>query len=227
MKIISWNCCLNLSKKFNVIQSLGADIVIIQECEKLPKDFFPGANYFWSGHTDKKGIGVLLFGIDGEIDESFNKNLDYFLPLNLDIGITLLAIWSFTHRAQKRFGEGHKGHVSDAIQYYKDWLKNTDKGIIAGDFNNSVIWDQGNKESNFMNTNLALNSLEYQSAYHQLTGEDFGAEKSATLYHTKKKDKTYHIDYIYLKGIKPINVGVGIYEEWIKLSDHTPVIVKS
>lgn len=225
MKIISWNCCLNLSNKFNAVRSLGADILIIQECEKLPEDFFPGAKYFWSGHSDKKGIGVLLFGMDAEIDESFNKNLDYFLPLNLDIGIRLLAIWSFTHRAAKRFGEGHKGHVSDAIQYYKDWLMNGDKGIVAGDFNNSVIWDKGTKESNFINTNSALNSLGYQSTYHQLTGEEFGAEKSTTLYHTKKKDKRYHIDYIYLKGMSALNFEIGAYEEWIKLSDHMPLFI--
>ena len=226
MKIISWNCFLNLSNKFNAVQSLGADILIIQECEKLPEDFFPGAKYFWSGHSDKKGIGVLLFGMDAEIDESFNKNLDYFLPLNLDIGIRLLAIWSFTHRASKRFGEGHKGHVSDAIQYYEDWLNNSDKGIIAGDFNNSVIWDKGNKESNFIYTNSFLNKLGFQSAYHQLRYEYFEREVSSTLYHTKNKNKTYHIDYIYLKGIQARSVEIGTFDDWIKLSDHAPVIAK-
>ena len=79
MKIISWNCCLNLSNKFNAVQSLGADILIIQECEKLPEDFFPGAKYFWSGHSDKKGIGVLLFGIDAEIDERNRPYTDEML----------------------------------------------------------------------------------------------------------------------------------------------------
>ena len=76
-----------------------------------------------------------------------------------------------------------------------------------------------------MNTNSALQSLEYQSTYHQLTGEEFGVEKSTTLYHTKKRDKIYHIDYIYLKGIKPTSVDVGIYEDWIKLSDHMPLSI--
>jgi exonuclease III len=224
MKLISWNCCLKLSSKFEAIKRLNADIIIIQECEKLPKDYFPGAEYYWIGHQDNKGIGVLLFNSTAEIDKAFNDKLDYFMPLNLDNGIKLLATWSFTHRAAGRFGDGHLGHVSDALSYYKDWLTETDQGIIAGDFNNSIIWDKGTKESNFMNTNSALQSLEYQSTYHQLTGEGFGAEKSATLYHTKKKDKIYHIDYIYLKGIKPISVDVGIYEDWIQLSDHVPVI---
>ena len=225
MKIITWNCCLKLSSKFETIKKLHADILIIQECEKLPKDYFPGAEYHWTGHQDNKGIGVLLFNSKAEIDKSFNDKLDYFLPLNLDNGIKLLATWSFTHRAAGRFGDGHLGHVSDALSYYREWLAETDQGIIAGDFNNSIIWDKGNKESNFLNTNSRLNSLGYQSVYHQLSGEDFGAETAATLYHTKKKDKIYHIDYIYLKGIKPISADVGIYEDWIKLSDHMPLSI--
>ena len=104
-------------------------------------------------------------------------------------------------------------------------MTETDQGIIAGDFNNSVIWDKGTKESNFMNTNSTLQSLGYQSTYHQLTGEGFGAEKSATLYHTKNKNKQYHIDYIYLKGITALNLEIGAYEEWIMLSDHMPLSV--
>lgn len=225
MKIISWNCCLKLSSKFEAIKRLNADILIIQECEKLPKDYFPGAEYYWIGHQDNKGVGVVLFNLTAEIDKAFNDKLDYFLPLNLDNDIKLLATWSFTHRAAGRFGDGHLGHVSDALSYYKDWLTETDQGIIAGDFNNSVIWDKGTKESNFMNTNSALQSLGYQSTYHQLTGEGFGAEKSATLYHTKNKNKQYHIDYIYLKGITALNSEIGSYEEWIKLSDHMPLSV--
>ena len=225
MKIITWNCCLKLSSKFETIKRLHADILIIQECEKLPKDYFPGAEYYWTGHQDNKGIGVLLFNSAAEIDKAFNDNLDYFLPLNLDNGIKLLATWSFTHRAAGRFGDGHLGHVSDALAYYSEWLAKANKGIIAGDFNNSVIWDKGNKESNFINTNSTLSHLGYESAYHQLTDEAFGAEKSTTLYHTKKRDKIYHIDYIYLKDIKPISADVGIYEDWIKLSDHMPLSI--
>ena len=225
MKVITWNCCLKLSAKFDSIKSLNPDILIVQESEKLPKDYFPNAEYHWAGHTDQKGIGVLLFNSKGEIDSSFNNKLDYFLPLNLHNGMKLLATWSFTHRAAGRFGEGHLGHVSDALVYYQDWLAESDRGIIAGDFNNSVIWDKGNKESNFINTNSTIESLGFKSSYHHVMNEDFGSEKAATLYHTKNKNKIYHIDYVYLKGIKPISVDVGLYEDWIKLSDHMPLSI--
>ena len=56
MKIITWNCCLNLSKKFEEINRLNPDILIIQECEELPEDFFPNARYYWTGHTKNKRV---------------------------------------------------------------------------------------------------------------------------------------------------------------------------
>ena len=79
MKIISWNCCLNLSKKFDEIKKLNPDILIIQECEELPEDFFPNAKYYRTGHTKNKGIGVVLFDNVAEIAPSLkylnNKEL--------------------------------------------------------------------------------------------------------------------------------------------------------
>jgi exonuclease III len=227
MRIVSWNCCLKLSKKFDDIKNLNPDILIIQECEELPKDFFPNVEYHWIGHNPNKGVGVLLFNNRAEVDASFNNKLDYFLPLNLDNGIKLLATWSFTHRAAGRFGEGHVGHVSDAIKYYEAWLNESDGGIICGDFNNSIIWDKSKKESNFKETNETLNGLGFRSAYHELTNEDFGKEKLNTLYHTKNKDKRYHIDYVFLKGLEPQSIEVGSYDDWISLSDHVPVTVST
>ena len=35
MKIVTWNCNLNFAKKYQHIESMDADICIIQECEKL------------------------------------------------------------------------------------------------------------------------------------------------------------------------------------------------
>ena len=87
MKIVSWNCCLKLSKKFDAIKSLNPDILIVQECEELPLDFFLNAEYHWIGHNQNKGVGVVLFNNSAEVDNSFNNKLDYFLPLNLENGI--------------------------------------------------------------------------------------------------------------------------------------------
>ena len=115
MRIVSWNCCLKLAAKYDHVAQLKPDILIVQECEQLPFDVFPEAHYHWVGHDKKKGLGVLTFGEKAEIDPSFNPNLDYFLPLVFESGLKLLGVWSFTHRAEKRFGVRYKGHVSDAL----------------------------------------------------------------------------------------------------------------
>ena len=60
MKIITWNCNLNLIKKFEHIEKLRPDIVILQECEKLDQNYFPNSKYFWIGKNEKKDW-VFLF----------------------------------------------------------------------------------------------------------------------------------------------------------------------
>ena len=226
MKIISWNCCLNFAKKYEQVAKLNPDILIIQECEKLPIEFFPKANFYWTGHDERKGLGIITFGENAAVDSSFSQQLDYFLPLMMQSGQRVLAVWAFNHRAEKRFGEGQKGYVSDALNYYAGWLTGSEISIVAGDFNNSVVWDRGKKESNFRETNETLESFGYLSSYHSYSGEEFGDESRPTLYHTKNKAKPYHIDYVYLKGISESTVSVGSYEDWIAHSDHMPVIVE-
>ena len=50
--------------------------MIVQECEKLPSNFFPETDYHWVGHDTRKGLGILTFGEKAEIDPSFNPKLD-------------------------------------------------------------------------------------------------------------------------------------------------------
>ena len=98
--------------------------------------------------------------------------------------------------------------------------------VFGGDFKNSLIWDRPNKGNNFFDINTQLESLGFVSAYHKNTNEHFGAEGAATFFQTKAKSKKYHIDYLYLRSLKVTSVEVGNYEDWIKLSDHVPIVVE-
>ena len=223
MKIISWNCNLKFEKKFEMIESFNPDICFIQECEDLPLDFFPDYRYFWTGRNSKKGLGILTKDKNAFIDESHNEKLINFLPVNAN-GMKLLGVWAYNHRAVK-FGTEFNGNTIDAIDFYKRWLNSSDQALISGDLNNSVIWDKPGNRNNLVEINSQLETIGFSSSYHSLTGEVFGEEGKATLFHTKNESKKYHIDYIFIKGIAPVILDVGSYEDWIKASDHMPLIL--
>ena len=222
MKIITWNCNLNLVKKFEHISKESPDIAIIQECEKLDEDYFPNSKYFWLGKNEKKGLGIIVFNHSAKVSESLNEKLIYFLPIQTDI-LNIIGVWAYNHRAAPKFGVDFSGNTSDALTNYETLLSSNSKVLFAGDFNNSVIWDKGNKENNFLNINNKLNSLGLKSSYHEYLNEKFGEESKGTLFHTKKQNKPYFIDYIYYKEMNLSKVYVGQYDEWISLSDHMPV----
>ena len=225
MKVITWNCNLNLVKKFDHISKESPDIAIIQECEKLDENYFPNSKYFWLGKNEKKGLGVIVFNHSAKVSESLNEKLIYFLPIETDI-LNIIGVWAYNHRASPKFGVDFSGNTSDALTNYEALLSSNKKLLFAGDFNNSVIWDKGNKENNFLNINNKLNSLGLKSSYHEYSNEKFGEESKGTLFHTKKQNKPYFIDYIYYKEMNLSKVYVGQYDEWISLSDHMPVIAE-
>ena len=49
MRIVTWNCNLSFAKKFEHLEYIDADILIIQECENLQENYFPNSKYFWTG----------------------------------------------------------------------------------------------------------------------------------------------------------------------------------
>ena len=98
--------------------------------------------------------------------------------------------------------------------------------VFGGDFNNSVIWDKPNNLNNFQNINSKLEDLGFNSAYHSNTNDGFGSEETPTFFHTKQESKKYHIDYLYLKSLESNLVELGDYDDWIKLSDHVPIMVE-
>ena len=223
MIITTWNCNLKLKSKYECIESLDSDILIIQECEKLKQDYFPSTQYYWTGRDENKGLGVLVKKDTANICKLHNPNFIYFLPIETD-NLNIMGVWAFNHRAVK-YGDNANGRTLDAINYYDGWLKDSQKSIFAGDFNNSIIWDKKSNPS-FSNINNELSLLGYESSYHKQTQYQFGKEKETTFYHTKKEDKKYHIDYIYIKNMNIKSLNIGSYDKWIEHSDHCPVSIE-
>jgi exonuclease III len=67
------------------------------------------------------------------------------------------------------------------------------------------------------------------SVYHEYFGERHGEETQNTFFMYRKRDRGFHIDYCFAprKWINHIKaVSVGSYEEWGKVSDHSPIFVE-
>lgn len=221
MRVISWNCNLNFKGKFDIISALKPNLLIDQECEQLPKDYFPNAEYLWVGRNPKKGLGVLIFDGVGSISPEYDNKYIEFLPINSDFG-HLLGVWAFNHRA-KKYGEDVKGHILQALEKYEPILADENTIGVIGDFNNSIVWDKPKSSLTFQKAAEKFEAFGMFSAYHKSSGENFGDETKATLYHTKKQEKTYHIDYMFTR--KNASVEIGNYEHWIQYSDHMPLVI--
>ena len=94
MKIVTWNCNLNFATKFEHLESIDADVYIIQECENLKENYFPGSKFFWTGRIENKGLGVLIKNGSASLDQIHNPNLINFLPIRSDdIKILGVCFW--------------------------------------------------------------------------------------------------------------------------------------
>ena len=220
MKIISWNCNGNLKNKIQFLEPYNADIIIIQEPEYQDMKTFNEYDYTWVGDNPKKGLGV-LHKKPINIIKDLNKTYQYYIPFEF-IDISFLATWSFNHRAK----ESRKGYAIDALKFMENWIDQNTKMIILGDFNHSVIWDNKLPEQyTFKNLNDFMVNKGFKSIYHQTHEEKLGSESCPTFYHQKNANKPFHIDYGYIKGFNSYHLDVGNYSDWIKHSDHMPLIM--
>jgi exonuclease III len=99
MRIFTWNCNGALRKKTHLIDSVDADLVIVQECEdpgQSTNAYLQWANnYIWFGDNKNKGIGVFSrkrYRFRSlEIDDYGNKLM---LPFRFSENETALAVWT-------------------------------------------------------------------------------------------------------------------------------------
>ena len=96
-KVLTWNCNLNFTQKYDALKDYDADVMVIQECEQAFS--IPGYNVFWTGTNIKKGLGVLVKN-EGRVHAQHNKQLINFLPIETP-DFNILGVWAYNHRAKK------------------------------------------------------------------------------------------------------------------------------
>ena len=235
MKIIAWNCNGAFRKKNAEILSLNPDILIVSECENLeklkigtlspePKDSK------WFGENSNKGIGVFAYGdYTFELSNEYNPKYKYVIPLRVHgqgKSFLLLCVWTKENKYNKN--ASYIGQVWYAINYYSNLFSTCDT-IIIGDFNSNKQWDHKRPETNHSQVVQFLKRYDIESLYHLKYKENQGEESAPTFFLHKKLIKPYHIDYCFAsKEIhkKKFDVEIGVFNDWIHISDHVPVIVK-
>ncbi len=72
-----------------------------------------------------------------------------------------------------------------------------------------------------------LKEYRIESVYHYTIGIEQGDEQENTFFMHKKREKGYHIDYVYGSSRfcgALTKFEIGKYDDWIRHSDHCPVI---
>ncbi len=215
---------MNFESSASAVLSSDIDILLIQECEKLPRNHFEGFDFHWIGQNDKKGLAVLTRGQSHFPQEIYRSDFIYFIPV-VYRDLFILGAWAFNGRAQ-RFGAETSGYFLDVLDHYKEHIRSSEKVLIAGDFNNGPQWDTPGHRNNFVGINAGLNELGLNSAYHLSRLEEFGKEITPTYFHQRNELKSFHIDYVYSNMNQIKSVEVGSFLDWSIKSDHVPLTVE-
>lgn len=244
MKIVTWNCNGALRKKIEPLESLNADIYVIQECEdpaQSTKQYKNWAGeYLWEGENKNKGVGIFSkkhllekSNWSGNYDLFINKSttptlswnskqLQTFLPCTINNDLQLLAVWT------KKNSSPNFGYIGQLWLYLQIFRKNLShkKQIICGDLNSNTIWDEWDRWWSHSNVVDELRSIGIESLYHYQYVEKQGEEKRPTFFHQKKQEKTYHIDYVFLQEslMKKANLEIMKPDIWLQYSDHMPLV---
>jgi len=230
-KFVTWNCNMAFRKKKGQILRYDPDILVIQECESPSAngDWSEFSDWVWVGEDKHKGLGIFSRnGISLEPGDVTGRGGRYSVPVATDAGIDVLGVWAMNDKQKPE--NRYISQVYTALQDYREWV---DSGtVVVGDFNWNVIWDESPKSplrGDFSDTVGILNDCGLRSVYHSVVGPDFGEEDTPTFHMHKKRDREYHIDYIFVPDRTVDSVSeftIGEYDDWIDASDHMPVIVE-
>lgn len=197
MRLITWNCNGAFRRKFEPIDALDADVLVIQECED-PSQSTPdyrswAGDHAWIGYGKNKGIGI--FPRKGQSIEHLawpSSSWELFLPVRIDDSFNILGVWT-QHAAPSRFG-----YIGQFWHYFglHDHALGEDT-VICGDFNSNAIWDKPGRAWNHSECVDALAAHGFRSLYHHTTGEQHGEEILPTFFLYRKQERPYHLDYVF------------------------------
>jgi exonuclease III len=208
--------------------------LVIIECEHPDKLLFAPdipkpTDSLWFGKNHHKGLAIFSYGdFRFKILENHNENFRMIIPLAVtggDYDFNLFLVWAYN---PNDIDGRYITQVWKAIIHY-DKLLTERPTMFIGDFNSNVIWDyKKHKLGNHAGVVKMFEEKGIFSTYHVHYNQTPGKEEHPTFYMYRHRSKAYHIDYCFASKdlLEKINsVQIGNYDEWIKYSDHVPLIV--
>lgn len=230
MRLVTWNCHGAFRRKYEQIDALAADVLVIQECED-PAQSTPeyrewAGDYAWVGNGKNKGLGI--FPRRGQSLEKLDwpqSEGGLFLPVRLDSERTIIGIWTLSRQLPS--SHSYIAQFWHFLQLHREKL--TPDTIICGDFNSNQIWDKKRRVGNHSACVDELAVLGFRSLYHQGIRVEHGQEDQPTFFQNRNEVKPYHIDYVFAHERRLANdlvrARIGAPGEWLHRSDHMPLIV--
>jgi len=203
--------------------------LLIQECEQRActeyKSLVESCDAaLWIGENKHKGLGIFSFsGFKLKLADFYDPQFKYVVPILVDQYL-VFHIWAMPDARDKR--RSYVGQIWAALQHYQSYLNN--KTVLAGDFNSHVLWDKERPDGNHSAVVDFLNQSDIISIYHHVNNIEQGQEPDPSIYLLKQKHKPYHLDYCFAHRSLISNnttAEMGQHDDWIKLSDHMPLVV--
>jgi exodeoxyribonuclease-3 len=231
MKFVTWNCLGALHEKHQRLLTLGADVMVIQECTQpslAQVNRSEGCSFAWFGSAHHKNALGVLVKPPWIIRAKCALKPKWAGKVTIDgpASIELFPVWAH-HDKSSGIAYIEQVHLLlDSIE--KSSL--SPYTIAAGDFNSNSYWDREYGLKSHTAAVSRFRKLGMESAYHEFFGDTQGAERHPTYWtSTKVKDAPYHIDFVFLSLpllSKLRNVEVGSHHEWRSSSDHVPVLAE-
>ena len=233
MRVISWNCQGGYRKKIDNILELNPDIVVIQECESLEslrsfcKEKIPLKSFWFGGFYPHRGVGVFFYKDYQILSMENDISIEFIVPMKImnNFEFYLFAIWAMAPMGKDK-GKSYTYQIEKTITKHEGILRNN-LSILIGDYNTPNI-EKPVEKTGFMVVE-EFKKLEVFSAYHEYFKKGYGEHNHYTFYQHKKTEFKHMLDYCFAsKSIieRISNVEIGKYEDWIKYSDHCPLIVE-
>jgi exonuclease III len=218
-----------LKEKRPLLYRLRPDIAVVPECSRdsmlaCKED---GFDTCWWGENKHKGLGVLA-AKPWSLKAGCKPSQRWIAPVWVrgPRSFLLLSVWACPVGGVRE--KNYVGQIYEAIVRHSKWFYGNVPTVICGDFNSNTIFDPGRKKRTHSTVVQLLAEKGLTSAYHAFFSENQGAETRPTYYFWHRKERRFHIDYIFVPRDwieRVIDFKIGTYEKWRPASDHVPIMV--